>query len=335
MNIGTDNDNSYLLIGDKTAIIECVGKKNTALHTENLKKALGSHTLDYIILNHTSPDNVGSLDALMNLYPDVTVISSTAGIKNLTEILNKSFKYEIAKDSAVLNLGKNIELEFYILPNLPWTDTMATYYKSERILYSGSIFLSDNGQIYKEYAKNAAKRLKNLDIDKILPMYGNQITKIHEAFEPYLSVSEVSDFVPIIYSSMYGYTAELADTVCSVFTKNGINAKCFNADTEMNLHNILNNCSLFALGTDTINRNASQSVWNVLTKIDMINKRNTPCIIFGSCGWSGEGVYLTERFLKNIGLKPFPKPFLTHFKPSSDELNQLEKYVQKFINERN
>ena len=337
MNIGTDNDNSYLLTGDKTAVIECVGKENAKLHTENLKNALGTHTLDYIILNHTSPDNIGSLDMLMELYPDTTVISSTAGIKNLTEILNKSFKYELAKDEAVLDLGKNIKLKFYILPNLPWTDTMAVYYESQRILYGGSIFSDEENysQIYSEYARNAAERLQNLNIDKILPMYGKPIINPKKALELYMSAPKSVDFIPVIYSSMYGYTAELANAICSVFIKNGINAKCFSADTETDLHNILNICRAFAVGTDTINRNASQSIWNVLTKIDMINKRNTPCLIFGSCGWSGEGVYLTERFLKNIGLKPFGKPFLTHFKPSNDELNQLESYVQKFINERN
>ncbi len=337
MNIGTGSDNSYLLIGNKTAVIECVGKENAKLHTENLKNSLGTQTLDYIILNHTSPDNIGSLDMLMELYPDVTIVSSTAGIKNLTEILNKSFKYELAKDEAVLDLGKNITLKFYILPNLPWTDTMAVYYENERILYSGSIFFDDENysQIYSEYAQNAAERLKNLDIDKILPMYGKPITNPQKVLELYMSDHETVDFIPIIYSSVYGYTAELANAVCSVFIKNGISAKCFNADTETNLHNVLNMCRAFAVGTDTINRNASQSIWNVLTKIDMINKRNTPCLIFGSCGWSGEGAYLAERFLKNIGLKPFGKPFSTHFKPSDEELNQLESYVQKFINERN
>lgn len=341
-NISINDDSSYLIIGEKSAVIECVSSENAQKHLENIKAELREKELDYIILNHTAPDNTGSLELLLKAYPDVKIVASTAGIKNLTEQLNCEFDYMVAKDLAVLDLGNDEALEFYILPNLPWTDSMTVYYKKQKLLFCGSVFSHDENYFknvikpFKEYAKTASQRLSELDIEKLLLSVGAEMTNVKTKLCQYGAEEKAEDFVAVFYSSHYGFTAQMAQTVCSVFKSNGIEVRCFDADkTDRDeLINAVNQCSCFAVGTNTVNRNASRTVWDILTGIDMINNNYKPCMIFGSCGWSGEGVYLVERYLKSIRLRVCDKPFLIKFKMSDDEKASLVKYTEKFISER-
>lgn len=331
--IGYEKNNSWFLSGEKSIVIECLDECHAEEHLKSIKAELNGKELDYILLNHTSPDNSGTLKAILNEYPKAKIIASAAGIKNLTCLLNNGFDYEIAKDGKDLDLG-GISLKFLILPNLPWTDSMATYCETEKALFCGSIFSDKENYFnevirpYRAYAKTAITRLKNLDIEKILPINGDEILNINACFEEYAAQETEDKKAVIFYSSHYGYTAQMAHIIAEEFE----DCLCFDADTSDpdEMERAINNCSCFMVGTNTINRNAAKSVWNLITNIDMVNKKYTPCFIFGSCGWSGEGVYLVERFLKLIRMNVFEKPYLINFKPSDDEIEKLREFTRRF-----
>ena len=331
--IGHEKNNSWLLSSEKSIVIECLGESYALEHLKSIKEGLNGKELDYILLNHTSPENTGSLKTILNEYPNVKVIASAAGIKNLTGLLNTEFDYEIAKDEKVLDLG-DISLKFLILPNLPWTDSMATYCESKKALFCGSIFSDRENYFnevirpYRAYAKTAVERLKALDIKKLLPISGDEILNIDACFDEY-SAKEAEDKKPVIfYSSHYGYTAQMAHIIAEEFE----DCLCFDADTSNpdEIEEAINNCSCFMVGTNTINRNCAKAVWNLITNMDMVNKKYTPCFVFGSCGWSGEGVYLVERFLKLIRMNVFEKPYLINFKPSDEEIKKLREFTRRF-----
>lgn len=337
--IGKNGDNSYLLLGEKSAVIECMRAENAEYHLQSIEEALNGREPDYIILNHTAPENVGSLPALMERYPKAVIVASAAGIKNLTELFNREFDYLLAKDQAELDLGNDEKLIFEILPNLPWTDTMVAYYVKEKALFCGSIFCDQPNyfkntiSVYREYAKTAAQRLQQLEIHKLLPMCGAELTEPERFFEKYAAESTEEKPTVILYASHYGYTEEMAQTVYEAIRETGRPVQIFNAETEdfAEIKDALRHCSSFAVGTNTVNRNAAESVWRLITDMDLVNQKNTPCMIFGSCGWSGEGVYLVERFLKSIRMQVFKKPFLVKFKMSDSERGDLATFAKEFI----
>lgn len=334
-NVGVNNDNSYLILSQKTALIECTSLENSAKHIENIKSILNEKKLDYIILNHTSPHNTGSIKTVIDNYPDAIIVASAAGIKNLYEQLNHDFPYMIAKDNLTLSIG--IELKFFNLPNLPWTDTMATYCNG--LLFCGSIFC-DEPQYYQTYikpyqlyAQTAAKRLASIEISQILPLKGAAINDIDSCITQYFDQTQKSEYINIFFSSFFGSTAKIAHTIYDILINSGLKAKLFNIDTEntSELYHAINNCKAFVLGTNTINRNAPCCVWDLIANIDLINNKYKPCFIFGSCGWSGEGVYLIEKHLKNLKMNIYDKPYVVNFNMSETEKEDLITHTNKFI----
>lgn len=338
--IGKDGDNSYIILGEKIAVVECMKRENTEYHIASIKAVLGDREPDYIILDHVSPDNSGSAEALIERYEGVRIIASAAGVKNLIEILNRDLDYILAKDGSILDLG-GISIMFMILPNLPWTDSMAVYCPEEKALFCGSIFNADSGYFknvispYSDYAKNASERLKDFDIKVILPAYGEEITDVSGVLNKYAELAERDINAAVFYASHYGYTKEMAETVAAKIEGCGVRTCLFDVCKMKfeELKDAMNSCTGFAVGTDTINRNAPAGIWRLITGIDMVSGKRKPCMIFGSCGWSGEGVYLIERFLKNIGMKMFKKPMLVKFKMSADEKTQLKDLAAGFVKE--
>lgn len=331
--IGIDGDNSYCISGYKTVVIECTQKNNADHHIENIKTALGGERLDYIVLNHTSPENTGSLELLMSSYPEAVIVASAAGVKNLSELLNRDFEYIIAKDNKELDLGEGKKLCFKTLPNLPWTDTMASYYDGN--LFCGSIFSAEENYLkklaYRGFAKMAAQRLSEINIKRILPLKGKEITDVSSVINEYMKEEKNEKFAVVVYYSNYGFTAEMAQVICDAF--GDMSVKCFDAAVVpcAEIVNEINKCTAFVVGTNTVNRNAAAEIWNIISGIDLVNKRYTPCFVFGSCGWSGDGVYLVERQLKNLKMKCFDKPYLVNFKMSDGDKNKLAEHTARFI----
>ena len=103
--------NAYLVVGEKIALIETVHNKFKDVLFDNIKEICPLEKIDYIILNHTEPDHSGSVADLVQINPDITVIATAAGIKNLKSITNLNFNEQIAKTGDKLDLGNGLELE--------------------------------------------------------------------------------------------------------------------------------------------------------------------------------------------------------------------------------
>lgn len=337
INTGKDGSNSYILKGKKTAVIECMGKEYAEYHLERIREAAGGDAPDYIILNSVSPDNAGTAGALLERYPDAKIVASAAGVKNLGEILNSGFDYILAKDDAVLELG-GCSLLFKILPDLPWTDSMASYCAEAGVLFCGSIFRDEDGYFekyiapYRAYANNAAKRLAELDITRMLPSFGGEIPDIGGVLRQYSEPEEKNGTAAVFYASRYGSTRQMAEVIAGTIEKNGIKTRLFdvNAVPGETLKKAIDTCAGFAVGTNTVNRNADPNIWRLITDIDMIGGKRRACMVFGSCGWSGEGVYMTERFLKSINMKMYKKPYLIKFSMSDSERAGLAETAEGF-----
>ena len=60
---------------------------------------------------------------------------------------------------------------------------------------------------------------------------------------------------------------------------------------------------LVFVGTPTINRDALKPVWDLMTSLDAVNTKGKPVGIFGSYGWSGEGVPMISARAKSLNMK--------------------------------
>ena len=66
--------NSYLLLDDKTVLVDTVDKAVSGVFFENLTAALGGRTLNYIVVNHMEPDHAATLAEACERYPGAQVM---------------------------------------------------------------------------------------------------------------------------------------------------------------------------------------------------------------------------------------------------------------------
>ncbi|MCD8180115.1 MAG: FprA family A-type flavoprotein [Firmicutes bacterium] len=356
--VGTAGSNAYLVKGEKTALIDAVREEYADIYIQNIEEIMPVSEIDYIIFNHTEPNCSGAAGKILEINPDIEVVGTIAAIKNLKEITNTTFNEHIAKNGAVIDLGNGAALRFCIVPNLNWPDTMATYSENDRVLFSGDIFGSnyigaaDNSEEYndalkayfddiispfKPFAAKAMEKISLFEIDAVYPSRGAVIENNADAvIKKYAEWSKPMErtvkTASVFYVSEYGYTAAMADTVCAALSESGFEVKRFNAAEcdEAEMLRALNASDALAFGTHTINRNAAKPILNIISSLDLVSMNAAPCMVFGSYGWSGEGIHIVHNQLAMMRLKPFEKPFGCILKPSRETLGELERYTRKF-----
>ena len=133
--------NSYLVRGEKTALIETCHDTFFDAYVEHLKEVCDPTQIDYIILNHTEPDHSGALARLLELAPQAQLLCSRAAMIYLKGITNRTdMDIRAVADGEELDLGQGKVLRFINAPFLHWPDSMFTWFEAEGVLFSCDFF---------------------------------------------------------------------------------------------------------------------------------------------------------------------------------------------------
>lgn len=290
---------------------------------------------DRIILLTSKPEFCGGLIEVLDINSGVKIFASSAGLRNIKEIVNREINENLIKDSMELDGFK-----FYITPNIHWVDTVMVSFNGT--LFSGEMFsrtdsiesyYRDNLAVNRGFVKSALERLVNEGIGEILPAIGEGYSEVRTPFAEYSELVKDTEYTPtavVLYKSEYGYTASMAEVIAEKlldkFSVYLIDVKTADAGEAIEK---INNCDFLAVGTNTINRNAPKEIWDAITGLDLINMRGTPYFVFGSYGWAGDGIKLIDKTLSAMGLRPVAKPIEVLFKPTGEDFRKLEKVAQK------
>ena len=246
--------NSYLIKGSKkTALIDTVDPTMTNVLVRNLE-GLEAGDIDYVIADHAEQDHSGSLPRILDLYPGAKVVC-TPKCKDLLMdlLLIPEDKFITVADGETLSLGDKT-LEFVHAPWVHWPETMLTYLREDKILFTcdflgshlatSDLFVTDEATVYEAakryYAeimmpfqttirKNLA-RINDLAIEIIAPSHGPAYDKpdfILNAYRDWAS-DEVKNEVVIPYISMHGSTKKMVDYFAEALIERGITVKQFN-----------------------------------------------------------------------------------------------------------
>jgi len=352
--------NSYIVKGEKIALIETAHDKFTDEYIKNIEEVVSVKDIDYVILNHTEPDHSGSLERILKMNPDITVVGTIAALRNLKEITNMTFKELLAKDGEELSLG-DFSLKFIVAPNLHWPDTMMTYMEKDKALFScdvlGAHYCFDGlfdteiknkadyekaMKVYfdcivapfKPFVLKGIEKIKDLEIEMVLNSHGPLLKEyIGEGIKKYIgwSTPEITGLrkAAVCYVSAYGYTKMLAEAAYNTILEHDLfNVKLIDLEKERLCGE---EYDIILFGTPTINRNALSPVWNALTGLDVISSANTKFGVFGSYGWSGEGAILLNNTLKALRLKTEDEPFRVLFKPTEKDLENMKEFTKGII----
>lgn len=229
--------NSYVILDDKTAIMDTVDKRGMKDWENNLLNALDGRNADYVIIQHMEPDHAGSLARLIELFPEITVVGNAKTFVMINQFFeNINIKNSLTvKEGDTLNLGSHT-LTFVMAPMVHWPEVMVTYESSEKVLFSadgfgkfGALSLTENADwacearryyfnIVGKYGapvQTLLKKASALDIKTICPLHGpvlsDNLGYYLDLYNTWSSYQPESKGVFIAYASIHGNTAYAAE----------------------------------------------------------------------------------------------------------------------------
>lgn len=249
--------NSFLIQGEKLALVDTSHQKFEALYLEELKKLIDVSSLDYLIVSHTEPDHSGLVKNILALAPHITVVGSKVAIQFLENMVHQPFNSLIVKSGETLDLGKGHQLEFVSAPNLHWPDTIFTYDPKTQILYTCDVFgmhycddylydeepelLTEDFQYYYDCLMGpnarsvlaALKRIQNLNIQTIAtghgPLLSYHLPQWINHYQQWSQAQAKSDnLVVIFYSEDYGYSEQIGRNIAQGLLKTGVTVDLVN-----------------------------------------------------------------------------------------------------------
>ncbi|NDV79974.1 FprA family A-type flavoprotein [Dysgonomonas sp. 511] len=334
--------NSYLIKDEKTALFDTVDVCYSDTFFHKLEIALDGKQLDYVVINHMEPDHSGSLGLLKSRFPNVQIIGNKRTADMVQGFHGITDGVKVIADGEELSLGKH-QLVFYLTPMVHWPETMMTYEKTSKIIFSGDAFGTfgtlDGGitdaQLYPEryydemirYYSNivgkfgspvqkALEKLSTLEINYICSTHGpvwtlpDQIEKVVSIYDK-LSRYQGDEGVVIAYGSMYGNTEQMAETVAYELAQQGIR--------EIILHNVSKRSHSYIIrdifkykglivGSPTYNNKLFPEVEYLLSKVEGRDMKNRYFGYFGSFTWAGAAVKRLAQFAEDTKFEVVGNP---------------------------
>ena len=240
--------NSYVILDDKTAIMDTVDKRGMKDWENNLLNALDGRNADYVIIQHMEPDHAGSLARLIELFPEITVVGNAKTFVMINQFFeNINIKNSLTvKEGDTLNLGSHT-LTFVMAPMVHWPEVMVTYESSEKVLFSadgfgkfGALSLTENADwacearryyfnIVGKYGapvQTLLKKASALDIKTICPLHGHVLSDnlgyYLDLYNTWSSYQPESKGVFIAYASIHGNTAYAAEQFAEMLRNKGV-----------------------------------------------------------------------------------------------------------------
>ena len=253
--------NSYVLLDEKTALLDTADVTVCEQFFENVEAALNGRQLDYLIVNHMEPDHAALIGSLLLRYPHTTVVCTAKAVQMMEQFGVGVQGVQVVKEGDTLSLGKH-SLTFVMAPMVHWPEVMMTYDTTDKVLFSADAFgtfgaLSGNlfadevnfehewlaearryyinivGK-YGQPVQTVLKKAAALDIQMICPLHGPVWRSNLEWFigkhDVWSRYEPEDKGVVIIYGSIYGHTESAALRLGSLLAQRGVkNIKAYDA----------------------------------------------------------------------------------------------------------
>ena len=247
--------NSYVLLDEKTVLLDTVDASVAGQFFENLEHVLDGRKLDYLIVNHMEPDHCAMIGDLVRRYPEVQVVGNTKTFGMIKQFFGTDFaeRAVTVKEGDTLVTGAHT-LHFVMAPMVHWPEVMVTYDEKDKVLFGADgfgTFGALNGIIFadevdfdrdwlddaRRYYTNIVgkygasvqallKKASGLDIAVICPLHGpiwrENLGYILEKYQKWSTYEAEDQAVVILYATMYGNTASAADALAGRLAAKGV-----------------------------------------------------------------------------------------------------------------
>lgn len=358
--------NAFLILDKKTVLIDTVKAEFADQLIDNISKIIDPKKIDYIISNHTEMDHSGSLPRVIHkVGEEKPLFCSKMGQKNLSRHFRQKWNYRPVENGEELSLGSR-KIIFLETRMLHWPDSMFSYLKEDKILFSSDAF----GQHYAGMEKfddivgdaimpHAKKYFANilllysplilkliehvsnlkLEFNMICPDHGilwrKDPGKIINAYIRW-SRQDAKNKAVVIYDTMWHSTEKMAEAIVAGLSGQGVEARPMHL-RKWNRSDIMTevlDAKAIIVGSPTLNNGLFPTVSDFLTYMKGLKPKNKIGAAFGSYGWSGESVNLIKNELESMNIEIIAPGLKVQYVPDNQSLEaciELGKTIGKAI----
>ena len=323
--------NAYLVQGSEaTALLDTVEPSLAEVLLEQLRDV---PRLDYVVAHHAEQDHSGTLPRVLAKYPEAKVLCSPKCKGMLVDHvgLDPERIREVA-DGATLGLGGKT-LEFVHTPWQHWPETIVTYLREEKILFSCDLFGShlattelypDDALLYEPAKRYYAEIMmpfrtiiqRNLDkLDRyetriIAPSHGPLFRRpefIRSAYRDWVA-GPVRNTVVLPYVTMHDSTKRMVDHLIAGLVERGVDVARFNMATA-DLGKVavaLVDAATIVLGTPTVLTGPHPAIAYLAFLVNSLRPKAKYVSVVGSFGWGGKTVEQLTAMLGNLKVEMLP-----------------------------
>jgi len=345
--------NAYLIMDEKITLIDTVKSSMKAELIARIREIVDPAEIDYIVVNHVEMDHSGALPDMVELIKPEKIICSTMGQKALVQHFHRAdWPYEIAEPGKDISLGAKT-LSFLETRMLHWPDSMFTYVKEDKLLFSSDAFgmhLASSERfddqvdpailreeltkyyaniltLYSPLVKKLIAKVQEigLEINMIAPDHGviwrtNPMMAI-EAYDRW-SRNESRNNALIIYDTMWHSTEKMAKEVSLGLQDQGVSVKMLNLryNHRSDVMREVLDAGAIILGCPTLNNGLLPRMAGFLMYMRGLRPTNKIGAAFGSYGWSGESVKLLNETMTEMKFDLIDEGIKAKYVPEVGEL---------------
>jgi flavorubredoxin len=341
--------NSYLIRGsEKTVLLDTVDPAKVEILLEYLESV---PRLDYVVAHHGEQDHSGSLPVILSKYPQAVLVCSPKAKGILMDHLGlPADRIVTVADGETLSLGDKT-LEFVHTPWVHWPETMCTYLREDRILFScdffgshlaqSGIFVRDEAEItaaakryfaeimmpFRTAIRKNLERVGGLAIDLIAPSHGpiyNRPALILDAYRDWISETPKNEAV-IAYVSMHGSTEKLVGHLVAALAERGVTVHQFNlANVDLGkLALSLVDAATIVLGSPAVLAGIHPNVAYAAFLANALRPKAKFATLIGSFGWGQKMAEQALGLLPNLKAEILP-PFLVKGGPKETDFQAID-----------
>lgn len=327
--------NSYLIIDEKTAIIDTVDQAISAIYLENITHVLGDRSLDYLVVNHMEPDHCANIEEIVRRYPNVQIV----GNKKIFQFIEQYYNFDMTsnylevKEGSELSLGTH-NLHFYMAPMVHWPEVMMTYETSQGILFSadafgsfgafsGNLFADEVDEINIDEARRyyanivgrygmqvqaVFKKLAGLKINMVCSLHGliwrnENIPYIFNKYDLWSRYIPEKKGVVLVYASMYGNTENVMNALAGKLAQHGVRDMHMYDVSKTHPSYIISDLwkySHMVIGSPTYNANLYFVMDSLLKETAVLGLKDRKVSIIGNHTWASAAAKEMKAMIENM-----------------------------------
>jgi flavorubredoxin len=341
--------NAYFVRGsDKTALIDTA---DPAKSEEILDQLAGVEKLDVLVIQHVEQDHSGTAPAIIERYPGIQVLSSPKAKPMIADHLGiPEDRITAVEDGETLSLGDRT-LEFIHAPWVHWPETMLTFLREEKILFTcdlfgshlatNDLFATDQPRVceaakryYAEIMmpfggliKGHLEKLEPYEIEMICPSHGpihDDPGFILDAYRHWV-LDPPKNLVVLPYTSMHDSTARMVDHLIEALTQRGVRVESFNmSKTDIGKYAVeLVDAATVVFATPTVLVGPHPNIVFAAYLTGALRPKLKHAAIIGSYGWASKAAERTQSLCATLKAE-WLDPILTKGLPKKETYDALD-----------